>query len=159
MPVERGIARLLGLADLYVGPMGPDRDAALRERARVTRTALEEHPFVYVHLKGPDEPGHDGNARLKQEIIEALDRSFFGPFLEGLDLERHRIAITADHATPCILRGHSDDPVPLLVAGRHVAPEASPASKFSEAAAARGALGHRRGAEVMRLLQDLESPV
>jgi len=159
MPVERGIARLLGLTDLFVGPMGADRDAALRERARVTRAALEEHPFVYVHLKGPDEPGHDGNARTKQEIIEALDRSFFGPFLEGLDLERHRVAVTADHATPCILRGHSDDPVPLLVVGRHVAPEGGPGAKFSEAAAARGSLGHRRGAEVLKLLEDLEAPV
>ncbi len=159
MPVERGIARLLGLTDLFVGPMGADRDAALRERARVTRAALEEHPFVYVHLKGPDEPGHDGNARTKQEIIEALDRSFFGPFLEGLDLERHRVAVTADHSTPCILRGHSDDPVPLLVVGRHVAPEGGPGAKFSEAAAARGSLGHRRGAEVLKLLEDLEAPV
>lgn len=159
MPVERGIARLLGLTDLFVGPMGADRDAALRERAKVTRDALQQHPFVYVHLKGPDEPGHDGNALLKQEIIEALDRSFFGPFLDGLDLARHRIAVTADHATPCLLRGHSDDPVPLLVAGRNVAPEPSPASKFSESSAARGALGHRRGAEVLRLLEDLDAPV
>jgi 2,3-bisphosphoglycerate-independent phosphoglycerate mutase len=159
MPVERGIARLLGLTDLFVGPMGADRDASLVERARLTRTALEEHPFVYVHLKGPDEPGHDGDARLKKEIVEALDRSFFGPFLEGLDLDRHRVAITADHATPCILRGHSDDPVPLLLAGRRVTPEPTPASKFSETAAARGSLGHRRGSEVLGLLADLDAPV
>jgi 2,3-bisphosphoglycerate-independent phosphoglycerate mutase len=159
MPVERGIARLLGMTDLYVGPMGADRDASLRERAAVTRRALEEHPFVYVHLKGPDEPGHDGNARLKMEIVEALDLSFFGPFLDGLDLARHRIAITADHATPCILRGHSDDPVPLLVAGRGVVPDRTPAQKFSEASASAGSLGHRSGSQVLGLLRDLDAPV
>ncbi|MGA8541983.1 MAG: alkaline phosphatase family protein [Thermoplasmata archaeon] len=153
MPVERGIARVLGLEDRFVGPMGADRDVGYRERARVARELLDSHPFVYVHLKGPDEPGHDGNAVLKKEIVEAIDHSFFGPFLEGLDLSRYRIGVTADHATPAILKGHSDDPVPLLLVGAGV--RADPAlanAKFSEASAARGALGSRRGADVMSLL-------
>ena len=158
MPVERGIARVLGLADEYVGPMGPDRDAGYRERARRARELLERHPFVYVHLKGPDEPGHDGDAPRKKEIVEAIDRSFFGPFLEGLDLERVRVAVTADHATPTILKGHSDDPVPLVLAGRGVrpAPSSGPV-KFGESAAAAGALGTRRGADVLALLLHTDS--
>jgi 2,3-bisphosphoglycerate-independent phosphoglycerate mutase len=160
MPVERGIARVLGLEDRYVGPMGADRDAGYRDRATVTKELLTRCPFVYVHLKGPDEPGHDGNAPLKREIVEAIDRSFFGPFLEGLDLSRVRFAVTADHATPCVLKGHSDDPVPLLLAGAGV-----PASggtgpvKFGETAAARGALGRRTGADVMPLLFHPPAPV
>jgi 2,3-bisphosphoglycerate-independent phosphoglycerate mutase len=144
MPVERGIARLLGLADLYVGPMGPDRDGALQERAQVTRTAMKEHPFVYVHLKGPDEPGHDGNARAKKEIVEALDRSFFGPFLEGLDWTTTRVAVTADHATPCVLKAHADDPVPLLLAGFGPEPTGTRVvgpGKFSERLCESGSLG------------------
>jgi len=155
MPVERGIARVLGLADEYVGPMGPDRDAGYRERARKTRELLERHPFVYVHLKGPDEPGHDGDARRKQEVVEAIDRSFFGPFLEGLDLDRVRVAVTADHATPALLKGHSDDPVPLLLVGAGVAPGPARGARpptFGEPAAAAGPLGHRRGADVLELL-------
>jgi 2,3-bisphosphoglycerate-independent phosphoglycerate mutase len=153
MPVERGIARVLGLEDRYVGPMGPDRDAGYRDRAQVARELLATHPFVYVHLKGPDEPGHDGNAILKKEIIEAIDRSFFGPFLDGLDLARYRIGVTADHATPAILKAHSDDPVPFLLVGAGVASDpGGSALKFSEATAAKGTLGTRRGAEVMSLL-------
>jgi 2,3-bisphosphoglycerate-independent phosphoglycerate mutase len=153
MPVERGIARVLGLEDRYVGPMGPDRDAGYRDRARVARELLAAFPFVYVHLKGPDEPGHDGNALLKKEIVEAIDRSFFGPFLEGLDLSRFRIGVTADHATPAILRAHSDDPVPLLLVGAGV-PARPPTGecKFCEATASRGSLGTRRGAEVLTTL-------
>jgi len=153
MPVERGIARVLGLEDRYVGPMGPDRDAGYQERAATTKELLARFPFVYVHLKGPDEPGHDGNAPLKREIIEAIDRSFFGPFIEGLDLTRVRIAVSADHATPCIVKGHSDDPVPLLLVGAGV--PATPGAgrvKFGESAAARGALGHRSGSEVLAIL-------
>jgi 2,3-bisphosphoglycerate-independent phosphoglycerate mutase len=162
MPVERGIARVLHLHDLFVGPMGPDRDGSLRERARVTREALERFPFVYVHLKGPDEPGHDGNAPLKRDIVEALDRSFFGPFLEGLDLARVRLAVTADHATPCILKGHSDDPVPLLLVGAGVSADpliaGSAPPKFGERAAARGSLGTVPGNEVLRLLAGPDAP-
>ncbi len=159
MPVERGIARVLGLADEYVGPMGADRDAGYRDRARRTRELAEKHAFVYVHLKGPDEPGHDGDAVRKQEAVEAIDRSYFGPFLEGLDLSRVRVAVTADHATPCVLKGHSDDPVPLLLAGAGVMPQPGSASvKFGESAAAGGALGHRRGKEVLSLLLPPASP-
>jgi 2,3-bisphosphoglycerate-independent phosphoglycerate mutase len=151
MPVERGIARCLGLVDRFVGPMGRDRDAALAERAKITLEALRTTPFVYVHLKGPDEPGHDGDARAKRDVVEALDRSFFGPFVGGVDWSTTRVAVTADHATPCILKGHSDDPVPLVLAGAGV-PSAPPAGKFGEVTASRGALGDHRGAEVVGLL-------
>jgi 2,3-bisphosphoglycerate-independent phosphoglycerate mutase len=152
MPVERGIARVLGLEDCYVGPMGSDRDGGYRERARVTRELLSRSPFVYVHLKGPDEPGHDGNAPLKREIVEAIDRSFFGPFLEGLDLSKVRIAVTADHATPCLLKGHSDDPVPFLLSGAGVSATGTAPVKFGESAAAHGSLGRLTGRDVIRLL-------
>lgn len=151
MPVERGIARCLGLRDEFVGPMGRDREAAFAERARVTLAALEHTPFVYLHLKGPDEPGHDGDAAAKRDIVEALDRAFFAPFVAGVDWARTRVAVTADHATPCILKGHSDDPVPLVLAGAGV-PSTPPHGKFGESLAARGGLGSRRGAEVLGLL-------
>ncbi|MHB8351811.1 MAG: alkaline phosphatase family protein [Thermoplasmata archaeon] len=151
MPVERGIARLFGLADRFVGPMGPDRAASLQQRAEVTRAALRQTPFVYVHLKGPDEPGHDGHADRKREIIEDLDRSFFGPFLHGLRADSVRITVTADHATPVTLRGHSDDPVPLLFWGEGVPPSGCKV-KFCERSCAEGALGLRRAGEVLPLL-------
>ena len=153
MPVERGIARVLELDDRYVGPMGVDRDAGYRERAAVARELLAAYPFVYVHLKGPDEPGHDGNAPLKKDVVEAIDRSFFGPFLDGLDFTRYRLGVTADHATPTILKGHSDDPVPFLLVGAGVAPlPPAGGSKFCESTAARGSLGVRRGSDVLSLL-------
>ena len=161
MPVERGIAHLVGLEDRFVGPMGPDRVAGYHDRARVTRETMAAHGFTYVHLKGPDEPGHDRKAGEKREVVEALDEAFFGPFLDGLDLSAVRLAITADHATPCVLGMHSDDPVPLILAGGGVAAESvgppSTTRKFSEREAARGSLGQVYARDVLDLLFPHES--
>lgn len=156
MPVERGLARLLGLVDVYVGPVDPkDRRGGYAERARRCRELLRKHEFLYVHLKGPDEPGHDGDAGKKRDIIEALDEGFFGPFLEGLDLASVRLLVTADHATPCILKAHSDDPVPALFVGgpSWKAPRGdAPTRKFSEMNAAKGALGGLQGTQLLEQL-------
>lgn len=152
MPVERGIAGLLGLRDIFVGPMGTDVAGGLRHRAEVVRQALLHDPFVYVHLKGPDEPGHDGDAPRKRDVVERLDQFFMGPFLEGLNLDEVLIAVTADHSTPCILKGHSDDPVPLLVAGGTIRPTGAIASKFSEGTARAGSLGEILGRDLVPMM-------
>ncbi|EQD74373.1 Metalloenzyme domain protein [mine drainage metagenome] len=67
--------------------------------------------------------------------------------------------MTADHATPAILKGHSDDPVPLILWGDGVAPgpESVPAAKFGEPSASRGPLGRLRGIQVLPLLLGLGS--
>ncbi len=152
MPVEKGIAKVLGLEDRYVGPMGPDRDAGYRERARIARELLERLPFVYVHLKGPDEPGHDGDAVRKKEVLEAIDRSFFGPFLEGLDLGDVRLGVTADHATPAIVKAHTDDPVPLLLVGAGLSSDGSSPHFGAPISSSHGSLGSHPGSDVVRLL-------
>lgn len=153
MPVERGLAKLLELEDVFVGPVDPaHRAEGYRARAERCRELLQRQPFLYVHLKGPDEPGHDGDAPRKKEIVDALDEHFFGPFLEGLDLRRCRLLITADHATPCILKGHSDDPVPvLLVGGKDLFDPSRPGAprSFSEATCAEGPLRGLLGRDLL----------
>lgn len=160
MPVERGLARLLGLRDVFVGPLAStQREQGLRARAGKTLSLLRTYPFVYVHLKGPDEPGHDGDAPRKKEVIEELDRFYFGPFLSGLDLSRVYLMVTADHATPCVLKGHSSDPVPLLLVGGPSARGRNPeARKFSERSGKEGALGLLTGPEIMGRLARRHDP-
>ncbi len=70
---------------------------------------------VYVHLKGPDDYGHDGDVFGKRRSIEAIDHLFFGNL--KVDLSKTRIIVTGDHATPCELKAHSNDSVPALIAG------------------------------------------
>ncbi|HEV2438719.1 MAG TPA: alkaline phosphatase family protein [bacterium] len=150
MPVERGIAELTGMQVIPVPPSGDDKERAYREWAETAAREYKNFDGLYMHLKGPDEPGHDGLAEAKRAVIELIDRAFFGTLLEHVPLDDVVIAVTADHATPVTLGRHSDDPVPLLVAGAGVEPDGT--RVFNEKACARGALGTLKGTDVMPLL-------
>jgi 2,3-bisphosphoglycerate-independent phosphoglycerate mutase len=149
MPVERGIARFLGMGVVEV-PHGStaNRAETYRSWARQALAVLPAYDGLYIHIKGPDEPGHDGDAEAKRQVIEEIDAHFFGTLLPGCDPAAVLMAVTADHATPCEVRGHSADPVPLLVSGG--VPDG--AGRYSERNAAAGALGHLRGVDVLPLL-------
>ena len=151
MPVERGIAKVLGMQAIDVPRLAGAEEYA--EWAARSAEALEEHQALYVHLKGPDVPAHDGRAADKRAVIELIDRAFFAEVVPRLDLRRTVVAVTADHATSCVRKAHTADPVPLLVAGAGVAPDG--VETFGERAAAAGSLGALRGVEILPGLRDL----
>jgi 2,3-bisphosphoglycerate-independent phosphoglycerate mutase len=152
MPVERGIARMLGMGVVDVPPSGQDA-SVYTEWADRAVSALAEWDGIYAHLKGPDEPGHDGDWERKRRSVEGIDEHFFGPLLRTLSMSETIVAVTADHATPCEVGAHTDDPVPLLVSGAGVEPDN--AGPFGESSAARGSIGHLHGVDVMPLLVQL----
>jgi len=155
MHAERGIAQLAGMdASLLPPPTGNlQLDCEIRVKALLE--ALPKHDCFYIHLKGPDEPGHDGNYKLKTEIISAIDKYFFGPLLAQISLKDTLICVTSDHATPCALKVHSDTPVAVLISGGKVAGEGR-ATKFSEKECAKGSLGLiEHGYELMPKLMEL----
>jgi len=139
MPVERGIARLAGMHIVDLPP--PSGNLKFDFSLRVERLLGNFYSFdcFYIHIKGPDEPGHDGDFELKTRIIETIDAFFFERLLPKLDLEECIVCVTADHATPCKLKAHSDDPVPLLISGGRVPSDG--AEMFSEKECKRGSLG------------------
>lgn len=145
MPVERGIALLTGMKEV---PIEDSTDYKLW--AEKVLYALENFDGVYAHLKGPDVPGHDGEYEKKIESIEKIDSIFFENLLPKLDLSKVVLAITADHATPCSLKSHSEDPVPLLIITEGLNPDGL--EYFGESACSKGSIGRIRGTELMPLL-------
>ena len=148
MPVEIGIARTVG-ADVF--SEGSPTDFALK--ARKALRLLEDYGLVYVHLKGPDEPGHDGDYLKKKKSIEEIDRQFFGVLKGALSLEDVVLLVTSDHATPCILRGHSDDPVPLIISSDEL--EKDHVCRYTERECSGGSLGVLEGHRLLEIAKSI----
>jgi 2,3-bisphosphoglycerate-independent phosphoglycerate mutase len=141
MPVEIGISKVLGMKMFQAGDIN-----AYEEKAQVAAKSLKSVNAVYVHIKGPDEFGHDGDASGKKKNIEDIDRRFFGTLVRELK-GNAAIVVSGDHSTPCVKKGHSDDPVPLLVSGSMVKQDGS--ARFTENYGKRGRLGMLMGADVL----------
>jgi 2,3-bisphosphoglycerate-independent phosphoglycerate mutase len=150
MPVEKGIALLAGIEVVEVPLPSGDLGADYPIWAKIALKKIVDFDGLYVHIKGPDEPAHDGDFLKKREIIEAIDKFFFSPLLKELNLKDAIIAVTADHSTVCKIRAHSADPVPLLISGSDISPDR--VLIFSEKTARLGSLGEMRGLELLPLL-------
>ena len=158
MPVERGIAKMLGMHPVPAPRLGIDvaMDVAVAgyaEWARLAMDALAGYDALYVHIKGPDVPAHDGRAEDKRDVISAIDAGFFSEVLRSLDLTTTIVAVTGDHSTSCVRKAHTADPVPLLVSGGGVQSDGS--TSFGERECADGALGRLRGIDILPRLADL----
>ncbi len=142
MPVEIGISKVLGIKMFEAGD-----NVDYEKKAKVAADSLKSVNAIYVHIKGPDEFGHDGDARGKRKNIEDIDRRFFGTLMQELNKTDAAIVVSGDHSTPCVKKGHSDDPVPLLVSGSRVKQDGS--ARFTENYAKRGRLGLLMGTDVL----------
>jgi len=142
MPVELGISKVLKMQAFEAGGL-----TDYEEKAQVAAKAMETQNAIYVHLKGPDEFGHDGDAIGKMKNIEEIDKRFFKILLENIDSKKVAIVISADHSTPCINKGHSDDPVPVLVSGDFIKNDGT--TRMTEEQAKKGSIGLLHGAEVV----------
>ncbi|QQG49030.1 MAG: 2,3-bisphosphoglycerate-independent phosphoglycerate mutase [archaeon] len=142
MPAEVGIAKVLGMKTVAI----KDRKD-MKEKATLFSKEMKEDTLVYVHIKGPDEFGHDGDAVGKKKNIELIDADFLSKVSRSpLDA---KLGVSCDHATPCSIMMHSSDPVPVLMtrAGK------GDSMRFTERNAMKGSLGLLAGRDVLgRLL-------
>jgi 2,3-bisphosphoglycerate-independent phosphoglycerate mutase len=149
LPVEVGIARLTSMQEIDA-PTGMAEREQYGAWAELAAKVASDFDALYIHIKGPDVPAHDGDHQAKKTSIEDIDRLFFGPLLEAIDLGSHMVAVTADHSTSCPRKAHTDGPVPLLVAGG--AAEADGVESYGESAAREGSLGRMKGPEIIPTL-------
>lgn len=148
MPVERGIAKLSGMQELPLEAELPN-SAKYKSMGEIIKQNYKSFDLIYTHIKGPDEPGHDGNAILKRNVLEEIDNLFFSQLKEIIgDVT---VCVTGDHSTPCIMKRHSADPVPLAI--KSADPKKNKeAVTFSESGVKNGSLGTVEGGRLIELL-------
>lgn len=137
-PMYRGIARLVGMDVL--GPV-----ADLNGETTVIRDQWSLYDYFFMHHKGPDSAGEDGDFGAKVAAIEALDAVI--PDL--VDLGPDVLIVTGDHATPSQMAAHSWHPVPVVMWGPRVGRD--PVERFGEGWCLDGALGRRPSTDLMPL--------
>ena len=102
--------------------------------------------YVYIHLKETDLPGHDNKPFEKKHMIEHIDKTVFKFLRKFAPPNKIKIVVTADHPTPCKLKEHSADPVPVLLYDDSVPKEKT----FCEKECRKGALGRMLGKNFLK---------
>jgi len=137
-PMYRGLAKLVGMQVLETG-------ASIMEEFATLRQNYADYDFFFLHIKGTDSAGEDGDFDRKVRIIEEVDNA-----LPGLtSLEPDVIVVTSDHSTPALLKGHSWHPVPILLYSKWC--RADRVGEFSESACIFGGLGRFPATQIMPL--------
>ena len=73
------------------------------------------HDLCYIHIKETDLPGHDNKPHEKKNFLELIDKKLFSFLKSYVEKNNVKLIVTGDHSTPCKLKEHSADPVPLLL--------------------------------------------
>ena len=137
-PMYRGLAQLVGMEILKTGTTVEDEFATLKHN-------YTDYDFFFVHIKGTDSAGEDGDFSHKVEVLEQIDNDL--PRLTGLDPDV--IVVAGDHSTPAMLSGHSWHPVPVILYSKWCRPDK--VREFSESACLSGGLGRFPAMYIMPL--------
>jgi len=138
-PLYRGVAKVCGMEIVDCGKSFGETLDRLEER-------WSDFDYFFLHVKGTDMAGEDGDLAAKVGTLESVDALL--PRL--LDLGPDVLAITGDHSTPAPMEAHSWHPVPLLL--RSETCFVDECSRFTEVEAIRGALGTIPSSDLMGLL-------
>ncbi len=145
----KGISKAIGMKIVDVKEATGKLDTNIDAKFDSAIKALKENDFVFVHIKGTDLCGENGDAKAKKEFIEKIDKA--AEVLTGL--KNTLIVVTADHSTPCELKAHSGDPVPIVFCGPGVRTDS--VKEFGERSCAKGGLHRIIGMQIMPEIMNL----
>ena len=137
-PMYRGLARVVGMKIMETGMSIKDEFASLKRN-------YTDHDFFFLHIKGADTAGEDGDFDRKVRVIEEIDSALN----EMISVEPDVIVVTGDHSTPALLSGHSWHPSPILLYSKWCRSDG--VREFSESACASGGLGRFPAVHIMPL--------
>jgi len=111
-----GLGRLAGLDVITVPRATGFLDTDYAAKARYGLDSLKRRDFLLLHIEAPDEAGHMGRADYKVEAIERIDELILAPLLAELPaFGEWALLLMPDHATPLILKTHSNEAVPFAI--------------------------------------------
>jgi 2,3-bisphosphoglycerate-independent phosphoglycerate mutase len=137
-PMYRGLAKVIGMDVLKTG-------LTLADELYTMEQNYNNYNFFFIHIKGADAAGEDGDFKRKVSVIEEVDRAL--PRL--LTLKPDVVVITGDHSTPAAMSAHSWHPVPCLLYSAWCRPDRL--AKFGESACRQGGLGLMPATSLMPL--------
>jgi 2,3-bisphosphoglycerate-independent phosphoglycerate mutase len=159
-----GLGRMAGLDVIKVPGATGFLDTDYAAKARYGLDSLARRDFLLLHIEAPDEAGHMGRADLKTEAIERIDDLILGPMLKELPaLGEFAILLMPDHATPCQLKTHSNEPVPFAIlrsaaSDTRAARRQGAARRYTEAGAGRTGVLFNEGYRLIEKLFGRELP-
>jgi 2,3-bisphosphoglycerate-independent phosphoglycerate mutase len=118
-----------------VAPGVTPKSTIADEVSALERAFRGPNDFLFLHVKGTDSAGEDGEEDRQARVIEAFVVEV--PRIRALRPDV--VLVTGDHSTPGPMRGHSWHPVPFLLHGPWVEPD--DATRFDERACAAGRYG------------------
>lgn len=150
----RGIGRYAGLRIIDVPGATGLYNTNYAGKCQAAIQALKTDDFVYLHLEGPDEAGHEGNIWLKLQTIEDIDSKIVGPIYQEVKDwdEPVAIAVLPDHPTPCEYRTHTNEPIPFLIWAPGIEPDE--VQVFDEVSCVTGSYGLLEGDEFIKLFMN-----
>ncbi|RUM29704.1 MAG: phosphoglycerate mutase [Aquifex sp.] len=139
-PMYKGLASLVGMDVIEF------EGSSIQDEVETLKKVWEEYDYFFVHIKKTDSYGEDGNYEGKIKIIEEFDKHL----PKFLELKPDVLAITGDHSTPSLLKGHSWHPVPILIHSPYVLGGTS--ERFIERECLKGELGIIPAVKITQLL-------
>lgn len=149
-PMYKGIAKALGMDVPRIAGTTGKPNSDLMKKVEAVKERYDKYDFFFVHVKGTDPLSHDGDFEGKRKFLEEKVDPMVG---EMMKIENTLIVLTADHTTPCELKNHSADDVPVTIYAKSVRDD--DVVHFNERECAKGRLGHIKGMNLMPIIIDL----
>lgn len=149
IPMISGICQLVGMDKIEVKGATGRLDSDFSAKFRSAYETLKEYDFLIMNIKATDVAGHDGDALAKRDAIQRIDAAMKGIFSHLDDLV---FCVTGDHSTPCSIKDHSGDPLPILFNTSGIIVDKS--KLFDEVSCTSGAYNIVSG-DVMNILMQL----
>ncbi|MCX8172069.1 MAG: 2,3-bisphosphoglycerate-independent phosphoglycerate mutase [Archaeoglobaceae archaeon] len=147
----KGVGRLVGGSTITPPGATGNRRTDIKAKLNAALDSMKKNDVVLLHIKAPDEIGHDRDFKGKVDFIEKLD-THLEIFLD-LDFSENCLIVTSDHTTPVSVGEHTADPV--IVSIVHEGVRVDDVREFNEFAAPKGGLCRIRGMDLLNISLDL----